>query len=162
MDKVLNVGFQRQETSVWCWAAVGSMVSEWYAQQSGSAALSQCGVAAVTLSLPSCCSPSSVNPNCLRLWGLDQALSKSGHFAGSGGSPNLATVVSEINANRPIAAMIRYPGIIHFVLVTGYSDGQQLLVVCDPAGSQAFSTPISAFFSKYNNAGSWGGWYFTA
>jgi hypothetical protein len=161
MDKVLNVAFQRQQTSAWCWAAVASMVSGWYSQQSGSSPLSQCAVAAVTLELPSCCSSSSIDPNCVRLWGLDDALSKTGHYAGTNTSGDLNTVIGQIDAERPLAALINYPGIVHFVLVTGYSVTQQLIVICDPAGSQPFSTPVTAFFSNYNNGGVWGGWYFT-
>jgi len=162
MDRVLNVTFQQQQTSAWCWAAVASMVSVWYAQETGGSALSQCGVAAATLRVPSCCSSSSVNPACIRLWGLDGALGAAGHFAGTGSSGGLDTVKGQIDVGQPIGALIKYwNGIFHFVLVNGYSDTQQLLVVCDPAGGQPFSIPVNVFFSNYNNGGFWGGWYFT-
>ena len=160
MDRALGVTFQGQQTAAWCWAAVASMVSGWYSQ-SGGRSLTQCEVAATTLGLPSCCSSSSIDPNCVRLWGVDDALFKTGHYAGAGTSGDLNTVIGQINANCPLAALIRYPGILHCVLVTGYSDTQQLIVVCDPAGGQPFSTPVGAFFSNYNNGGLWGGWYFT-
>lgn len=162
MERILNVTFQQQQTSAWCWAAVTSMVSGWYSQQSGGPALSQCDVAAVTLGLPSCGSSSSIDPNCVRLWEVDDALSKTKHYAGASSAGDLATVIGQINANRPLAALIQYPGILHVVLVTGYSEDRQLIVVCDPAGGQPFSTPVNAFFSSYNNGGAWGGWYFTA
>ena len=115
------------------------------------------------LGLTDCCSDSSVNPNCVQLWDPDKALAAIGHFAGTEGEGSLATVVGQINALHPLGALIKFwSGIFHVVLVTGYSDSQQLIVVCDPAASQAFSVPVNAFFSNYNNAGYWGGWYFTA
>lgn len=163
MDKVLSVTFQQQQTAAWCWAAVASMVSGWYAQTTGSPAQSQCEVAAATLpDVSNCCSSSSINPDCIKLWVLDQALAAVGHFAGTGASGDLSTVIDQINSGQPLAALIEYNGISHFVLVTGYSDTQQLIVVCDPAGNRSFSTPVTSFFSNYNNGGIWGGWYFTA
>lgn len=167
MDKILNVPFQQQQNGVWCWAAVASMVSGWYAARSGNQGLSQCQVASATLGpvlgLTSCCSSSSVDPACVRLWDPDKALAAVGHFAGIGGQGNLATVINQIEAFQPLGALMKFwNGIFHVVLVTGYSDSQQLIVVCDPAASQAFSVPVNVFFSNYNNAGYWGGWYFTA
>jgi hypothetical protein len=162
MDKVLSLNFQQQQTTAWCWAAVASMVSGWYAQNTDGQAMSQCDVASATLpDVSSCCSAGSINPDCIKLWVLDQALAAVGHFAGTGDVSDLDTVIGQINANRPLGALIEYSGITHFVLVTGYSDTRQLVVVCDPAGSQPFSTPVTAFFSNYNNGGTWGGWYFT-
>jgi|SRR6267154_54844 len=162
MDRVLKVPFQQQQTSVWCWAAVAAMVSGWYSQQTGGARPTQCAVAAATLGVPSCCPGSSIDPNCLRLWGLDLALQSVGHFAGKATSGGLGTIAGEVNANRPLGALIQYPGVVHFVLVSGYSDTQELIVVCDPAGEQPFSIPVTVFFSNYNNSGSWGAWYFTS
>ena len=103
MDKVLNVTFQQQQTTAWCWAAVASMVSEWYSQQNGGPALSQCDVAAVTLGFSSCCSSSSIDPNCERLWDVDDALSKIGHYAGQGTSADLKTVIDQIDVEHPLS-----------------------------------------------------------
>ena len=137
------------------------MTSDWYEHQHGGQGLSQCDVATRALNLP-CCSPSSVNPECVRLWGLDQALGAIGHFAGKGGSPDFNTVVNQVNQGRPLGALMKYwSGIFHFVLVNGYCSDQGLVVVCDPAGIHPFSVPAQIFFGNYNNGAVWSGWYFT-
>lgn len=161
MERALPISFQQQLTSAWCWAAVASMVSDWYSRAGGGQSLSQCGVANSTLNTP-CCTPSGINPSCSKLWGLDQALTTIRHYAGAGSSGGFNVVTNQIDAGRPIGALMKYwSGIFHFVLVSGYSAERQLIVVCDPAGLRPFSTPVASFFGNYNNGAVWSGWYFT-
>lgn len=159
MTEVLRIQFQHQLASGWCWAAVSAMVASWYAQ--GNASPTQCAIASKTLGIPGCCG-ATIPDICNRLWSLDSALGVIGHFSGMQQNGGMNVVVGEIGNGRPVGALMRYwSGLSHYVLVTGYSQEQQLIVVCDPAGSSAFSTPAAVFFNNYNNGAVFAGWYLT-
>ena len=161
MSKLLVVPVQIQRNPYWCWAAVASMISQYYKNPS-----SQCAVATATLQIPGCdCCVTEPTPNeCQTWWDLPRALESVGHYRADDGLGEFATIVQEIELERPLCALMQYrAGPRHYVLLTGYDDvsGHESVFVLDPAGPQG-QVPVSEFFSAYDvGKAYWDSWVFT-
>jgi hypothetical protein len=152
---------QLQEDPLWCWAAVASMVSVFYAsQRAAGVALGQCDVASRTLARPCC--PSPPPPAiCHVQQNLQRALAFSGHLNNRvEASTNIAVVATEIQAGRPLCFAFQYNfGALHYLLIAGVNPGIQSVSVIDPA-TGVLSTGSYPNLLR-NNAGMWAGWIFT-
>jgi hypothetical protein len=163
----LGIVWQQQQQNNWCWAAVTSMVSEFYHPSSR---WNQCAVATATinqwrqsngLNSVDCCDP-KVAPTgyCNVTWGLLPPLQISGNFASmSNGTIDFAAVESQtLFGGRPVCVQIAWSGGGgHFIVVDGASvDGAlaDWLHVEDPAygpGDYLYSDVAT----KYQGSGTW-------
>ncbi|HEV3482097.1 MAG TPA: papain-like cysteine protease family protein [Candidatus Acidoferrales bacterium] len=152
MSNILPITFQGQCNEYWCWAAVASMVSTYYYQSTGKAALSQSQVAEKTLNVPDCSSSPPPTP-CLQLWDLCDALQSIGFKPQNNWTADLGIVSQEVQNRRVLGALMYYrkSGILHYLLVNGYEDatGEECVYVADPAG-QAWGVPWEVFLNNYN------------
>ena len=157
---ILPVTPQLQEDSVWCWAAVASMVSNYYAQRGAGNALSQCAVASLTLAR-SCC-PSPPPPViCHYQQNLQKALLLSSHLNNvNQPSSAFGVVAGEVDGGRPLCAAYQYTnGALHYLLITGYDAPTLQIALIDPMTGVLSHGPYGGFLN--NNSGSWAGWIFT-
>jgi hypothetical protein len=127
-----NFVVQDQEQTNWCWAAISASIAEFF----GSSFWTQCKIASEELGVD--CSRASNKNTCNRQWSLDAPLRLVGHLDQMvERSCNLAEVIEEINAGRPLCCRIAYrrSGGGHFVAIGGWSntsDGKSYLQVHDP------------------------------
>jgi hypothetical protein len=152
---------QLQEDTLWCWAAVSSMVSVFYAQHRNTGmAFTQCQVASRTLARPCCPSPPAP-PQCHFQQNMQKALSMVGHFSNRAEPSNdFSLVIAEITAGRPLCAAFQYNmGTLHYLLITGCNPQQMAIALIDSASGVLTFGPYSNLLQ--NNAGSWAGWIFT-
>jgi hypothetical protein len=156
----LPVKPQPQDDPVWCWAAVASMVCNYYAQLGKGTAQSQCQVASATLKLPCCPSPPPPDP-CRNPEDLRLALLVSGHLNQTyQPSSDFSVVTDELDAGRPLCAFYHYYlGADHYLLITGYDGPSKQVAVIDPATGVLSSGPYDDFLQ--NNSGYWDSWIFT-
>ena len=146
---------QRQLQPLWCWAATAASVSAYYG-----GLLDQCAIATKCLGMD--CSlphpPPGWSGN--QLYALNVALLQTGHFAPPVMQAPLdfAAVQHEIDAGRPICCFIQWgPGAPlqgHFNAITGYGEGETVLVQ-DPSPNFGNATlPLATFRSNYHG-GAW-------
>jgi hypothetical protein len=144
---VLPVSPQVQPNEYWCWAAVASMVTGYYARL-GRPSLSQCQVAQKTLNVADC---SGSNAACLQLWDLCDALQKLGYSPQNDWTSDIGAVSNEIQQKRVLAALMYFTnsGVLHYVLVNGCDDASETVYVTDPAGPVG-QVSWNTFLSNYN------------
>lgn len=157
---VLPIVPQLQEDPLWCWAAVGSMVTNFYARSGMERALAQCDVASRTLARPCCPSPPPPG-NCHVQQNLQKALLLCGHLNNiSQPSSSFGVVQGELDAGRPLCAAFQYSGgALHYLVITGYDIASAQIALIDPATGVLSHGPYTTFLS--NNSGTWAGWIFT-
>lgn len=152
MDDVLPVSPQPQPNEFWCWAAVASMVTTYYASM-GKPLLSQCQIAGMTLNIPDCCTPKPPPNSCLQLWDLTDALQRIGYIAQNSWTSDIGVPANEIAAKRVLGALMYFKnsGVLHYVLVNGCNDtsGQESVYVTDPAGPVG-DVPWNTFLYNYS------------
>ena len=152
---------QSQEDPLWCWAAIGSMVSNFYAiERNMGTPMTQCQVASLTLARPCCPSPPPP-PNCRIQQNLQKTLLMIGHGSNRPAQPpSFAVVATEIQNGRPLCFAFQYnQGALHYLLINGCDPQDGQITLIDPASGIASSGPFSNLVQ--NNAGNWAGWIFT-
>jgi hypothetical protein len=167
----LPMVWQQQQQSNWCWAAVTSMVCQFY---SPDIFMSQCSVATAAvnqwrqtqnppLASCNCCDP-AVAPTgyCNVTWGLLPPLQLVGHFGGlQPGQISLDELLTQLSAGNPVCVQISWAGGGgHFIVINGAIKltlpflTLNLVWVEDPAygpGDYAYDTVVS----NYQGSGSW-------
>ncbi len=151
---------QTQVQDQWCWSAVTVSVSRHY---DASSSWTQCSLVNAELNQSNCCSDGA-NSNCNKPWVLDSPLSRTNNLDRMEGSAaSFSDVTAEVDQGRPLAVRIGwFLGGGHFVVLHGYSDGDQgsWVTVADPFyGPSTYVYDV--FRSTYRNTGSWTHSYFT-
>ncbi len=152
------MGMQHQERDLWCWAAVASSVSHFYATRSP---WTQCSIANSELSRTDCCDPDACNQTNR----LDAALETTGNLdSWNPGVMLYPDICAAINDKRPPCCRIAWDGDSgHFVAIVGYTDdgqGSGKLAIEDPLyGASPYG--YDDFCSRYRTNGVWTHSYLT-
>jgi papain like cysteine protease AvrRpt2 len=119
----LSAAVPDQDSRFWCWAAVATGIADFY----GNAMLQQHLVAAGVLGR-SCQPRGAAPPNCDCAGSLESALCYTDNLAGATipGTVSLATIISAIDAGRPVCARIADHSTGHFAVITGYGASSHL------------------------------------
>lgn len=153
----LAFAIERQEQTLWCWAAVAVSIETYYA---GSSQHTQCALATRVLDTP-CCDP----PGCNRPWHLDFALRWMGHLeAMDSGSASVLELESELSRGRVVGAQILWRGGGgHFVAIDGLRRSPQgaYISVADPEVGATTELLAAEFESNYEGVGTWAATYRT-
>jgi hypothetical protein len=150
----------RQKYALWCWAAVAVAIDHFFREGSP---LTQCQVASRQKNAGDCC----LNPcsdNCSGRLDLEKVLCTVNCLA-QGPVPvpptfsfsNLKALMESVSPN-PVCARIQYKGRGgHFVVIKGFQDASESLIIADPEGDETLApfkefkgTPISySFWTHY-------------
>lgn len=149
---------QKQQQSMWCWAAVSSSVDCYFTP---AAWQKQCEVACGALRRSDCC---TTPPNCNTPALLQDGLTVVKHLRGTRrGRIRFDALVQEIDAGYPVCVRIGwYGGGGHFVVVSGYwvsPSGKQYVYVDDPWYLRSQMTYDDLCWN-YLSKGAWTGTYF--
>lgn len=159
LGTTLPFSMQQQKVEFWCWAAVASSVSRYYAPASP---WSQCVVANAELGGgPNCCL-NQTSPFCNQMRTLESPLRLTGNLAPNGVKDGPATpeqVRKQIReARRPIGCGIQWSDLRgHFVVIHGVSidaNGVVWVAVADPRYGPS-EYPYNAFVTRYRETGRW-------
>jgi Papain-like cysteine protease AvrRpt2 len=159
--KLEEFRLERQEHSLWCWAAVSTSVDHYFSQRSTS---SQCRIAKKVLGrkvrgVDCCRTPLACNQTAL----LQVALAAVGRLRGR---PLLGVLTPdqikrEIDRNRPVCVFIKWSGGGgHFVVICNYDKVNKVVDVADPRypPGTTISMRYRDFVSGYNlGLGRWMG-----
>ena len=154
-SKTLLFVMERQQQSNWCWTAAATSVGNYLVPGAGFA---QCGIASICLGTNRCC----VTPApCNRPHRLEIALQAVGCFHSlQAVRLSFRRASREINADRPIGVHIQWTGGGgHFVMLTGYYDKAQAIVVDDPHYGRSI-VRFGSFPARHQTGGSWTHSYF--
>jgi len=160
MRLLLPVQPQKQLNQFWCWAAVTSMVSIYYALLNPNLpAFSECQAAGAALGGLPCCGPATPVP-CARLFDVRIALNAVRHFQGTAAPGSYLLPRASVAARRPIAATIQYiGGPMHVMLAIGFDDAAQTLDIVDPASGTVMNVTHASLLS--NPVSTLTGWVLT-
>lgn len=164
--QVKGLRMETQAHTYWCWAAVASSIARKYDPQSS---WSQCRVATSFYA-----SKGKVRPCCTEGGRCDEPQILSEVFAITGnlaqrlGKVAFETVVSEIDADRPVAVRIGWPPRLengHFIVLTGYrvtEAGEEFVRLRDPVDGPddvkeiSFTALVSDFDQRFaSDNGRW-------
>ncbi len=159
------VGFnmQHQEQDMWCWAAVGVSVDDYYTSHAGG---SQCSLVNAELGRSDCCGPSGASVSCNQPWHLEGPLGRLGHYDHTVTGPvSFGQVDGELSASRPVGARVRWTdGSAHFVVIwccASNPAGTEQVSISDPFYGP-WDGPYTAFVNNYRGLrGKWSHTYFT-
>jgi hypothetical protein len=151
---------QPQLQDKWCWAASAASAACFY---NSASTWTQCALADAELPGPDTCCQDGSTPECDQEWTLQDALTRTGHFASySNVIPTRAQIRSEILNGRPLGARTQWDdGSGHFVMIVGYR--------CDAAGHLdlrdslygSWDLPVAEFSTSYLGEGLWTHTYYT-
>lgn len=151
--------------SSWCWAAVTSSVSQFFAD--GASDWSQCQLANACLGQTACCTDGA-SAACDQPWFLSKALTQAGNLAcHHAGAQPIESLREQIGEANPLTVLINWNGGgSHFVAVTGVGPdepggpGKTLIAVEDSLNGFSYVT-YESFVTSYRGFGVWVHSYFT-
>jgi hypothetical protein len=147
----LSYTMQPQVQSNWCWSAVATSTSHYY---NAASTWTQCTLANQQLGQMSCCQ-NGASAACNVPWYLDRALGATGnldHWHGS--NESFEVTAQQIEEGRPLGVRIGWKGGGgHFVVVSGYDDGQ-MVTVRDPIYGTSYMK-YTTLATNYQGSGSW-------
>ena len=165
----LDVPWQQQQQSNWCWAATASMISHFY---NPSSTWTQCAIATAVVNQwrqahqeasVNCCDPAeAASPDCNVTWGLAQPLQVVGSYGSEVGGRSAATLYDQLRLGNPVCAQVLWNGGPdgHFFVIDGIDTAAQTVHVEDPAyGPGITRTPSS--FKSYQGSGTWSDTFLT-
>ena len=156
---VLNFTMEEQVMSFWCWAAVAKSTFVFYAP--GSNRWTQCKIAKIVCTKPTCCTNP---PGCNDSKRLSDALRVTGNYVNErAGTITWMDIKTEINAGRLVCARIQWnEGGGHFVSIYGVSKiGNSIKVyIADSIYGISIMT-FTQFKNNYRSSGSWSRTYFS-
>ncbi len=146
---------ERQIGLNWCWAAVSKGIVEHY----GGPRRKQCEYATTFLRQDkSCCGRSVPPPRCDVAHDVDTVLVRCDVLS----SPplhrplSLETLRRELERDRPVVALFRFPSSVHAVIVCAVEIATARIGFCDPwFGPAPAHLDASRFTSAYAGAGTW-------
>ncbi len=145
---ILDYFTQEQLNSNWCWAAVGSSISNFYNSESF---WPQKELAAQMLNMPSCITNPG-NPGCNLTLNLSDVLTFLGHYAGeTDGAVTLKTLQEFIEFGNPVCCQFQMnQHATHFVSVFGFINND--IYVGDPQVGN-YKVKYDSFFNY--RGGTW-------
>jgi len=158
-NSTLNFTMQHQETSQWCWAAVGTSNALFFNPASG---WTQCSLANSQLARADCCS-APIPPACVVPSQLDTSLSIVGHLRSTlPRSCVFSECDREISNGKPLNFRIEWSdGSGHFATIIGIGDpSDELLEVTDPLYDSS-TIPVGVLTAAYRGNGRWTHSYLT-
>lgn len=157
--RMLDFTMQPQDQSNWCWAAVAASVARFFKRSS---TVTQCAVANGQLRRDDCCAGGASGP--CNVYGLlASSLHRVGHLQrwAVGKRATLAELTAEIDQARPLCLRVAwFMGGAHFLAVSGYLAGSELVAVEDPWWGQS-DVPYDILRTSYQDAGRWTDSYYT-
>jgi hypothetical protein len=165
----LDVPWQQQQQSNWCWAAVSSMISNFYQDVP---TLTQCSVATATINEwqqahneppVNCCDPSVASSQCNTSWGLQPPLEVVGNYASmTWSSIPLSEVEAQLTAGTPICIQVAWSGGgAHVLIIDGVIESETAYIhVEDPAYGPG-DYPYTTVLNDYQSSGTWYGTFLT-
>jgi Papain-like cysteine protease AvrRpt2 len=148
---------QAQEQDQWCWAAGSVSVARHY----GPTAWTQCSLANHEFGETTCCE-NGATAVCDKPWYPNRSLQTVGCFGGyRAGAMNIASIVAELSASRPIGVGIAWRGEgRHFAVITAVDDRTRTLRVDDPWYGRS-EIDYDMLRTAYRTIGTWTGVYLT-
>jgi len=146
---------ETQQQNNWCWAAAATSINNYFANASST--LQQCDIVGAAFGTTYCCQ----EPDQYDIpWYLDLALEQVNHLNSDQAGPSAFAIVAEQIglAQRPVAARIGLPdGGDHSVVICGYSEQNEAMLVWDPNGNY-LQTTVADWLE---DLGDWVNTYFT-
>ena len=159
-SRYLGLNEQHQQQTEWCWAATTVSISVFYDPAS---TWTQCTLVNKAFGQTTCCTNGSSSA-CNQGWWPNLSLPITGNLSSyTSTSAPLATVISEINAGRPILIAIWwYGGGGHNPAIDGYDNCNSASPTMKYRSVLRPSTQdFNSFPSTYNGGASWGNTYYT-
>jgi hypothetical protein len=159
--RYLNMTEQHQSQTEWCWSATTVSITHYYDQAS---TWTQCALVNQAFGQSTCCQNGGT-AQCNKPWYGDKALSITGHLASTANSASsLSTVMSQINAAKPISIAIYWNGGGgHNPAIDGYdlrgASGPTVHIE-DPWYGPSVQD-FNSFPGTYHGGASWGASFFT-
>ncbi len=155
-DAALDLVLERQIGLNWCWAATAKGIVDYY----GGPKLAQCRYATQFLDqTESCCDGEERSSRCDVAHEVDGVLS---HFGVYAPPPfrrpvHLQTLRRELERDRPIVALMRFPGgTVHALAITAVDVAEQRIGYSDPLyGPQTDWRTAHDFANDYEAGGRW-------
>ena len=154
-DASVELELERQIGLNWCWAAVAKGIVEHY----GGPKRKQCQYATKFLrQAKSCCRAGKPPLRCDAPFAVDTVL---GHYEMYAAPPyrravDLETLRQELERDRPVVALIRFPASVHAVVITAVSVAGRRLALCDPwLDPERTEMDADAFERAYDLTGRW-------
>ena len=115
--------------SNWCWAAVASSVSEYYAQfYENGAFWTQRKLVQAVFNNQNCTNQPQI---CNKPYSLANVLQRMRHLGQETSTVSLTSLQKELDELRPVCCQVKYNnGLTHFVALYGYDDDD--LLIADP------------------------------
>ncbi|HTD36898.1 MAG TPA: papain-like cysteine protease family protein [Candidatus Limnocylindrales bacterium] len=154
-DASIDFALERQIGLNWCWAAVAKGIVDHY----GGPKRHQCQYATQFLKQEkTCCRKRVPEKRCDLEHDVDSVLAHYGNFA----PPpfrrpiGLATIRRELERDRPVVALLRFPTGNHAVAITAIDVAHGMLRVCDPGRTPIrHEVHISELANAYMDKGTW-------
>ncbi len=154
-DVAIDVALERQIGLNWCWAAIAKGIVEHY----GGPRRKQCRYATTFLrQRRTCCGRAIPPPRCDAAHDLDTVLARYDVFA----PPpvyrpvRLETLRRELDRDRPVVALFRFPSAVHAVAIRAVSVAGRRIGFADPwYGPQPAAMDAQAFAQAYERRGTW-------
>lgn len=154
-DAAVDLELERQIGLNWCWAAVAKGIVDHY----GGPSQQQCEYATTFLrQSTTCCGGDELEPRCDAAFDLDTVLAHHGVYASPPRRrpPPLELLRGELERDRPVVALVRFPSSVHAVAITAVDVARRRIGVCDP-WLEPKRTAIDAaeFECAYDGSGRW-------
>jgi Papain-like cysteine protease AvrRpt2 len=154
-DASVELVLERQIGLNWCWAAVAKGIVEHH----GGPTREQCRYATHYLrQRESCCGRTVPELRCDAAHDVDSVLQDCGVYA----PPpfhrpvTLATLCRELEHDRPVVALMRFPATVHAVAITAVDVANRHIGFCDPwLDPRRADMHADAFTRAYNKTGRW-------
>ncbi|HEY0381558.1 MAG TPA: papain-like cysteine protease family protein [Candidatus Elarobacter sp.] len=155
-DAALDLVLERQIGLKWCWAATAKGIVDYY----GGPLLPQCRYATHFLrQTQSCCDGNERSARCDVAHDVDTVLRHFGVYAPPPfrRAVHLQTLCRELERDRPVVALMRFPGgAVHALAITAVDVAEQRIGFSDPwYGPQTDSRPAHDFTNNYESGGRW-------
>lgn len=155
-DAALDLELERQIGLKWCWAATAKGIVDYY----GGPRLPQCGYATRFLhQMESCCEGNERSARCDVAHEVDGVLRHFGVYAPPPfrRAVQLATLRRELDRDRPVVALMRFPdGTVHALAITAVDVAGELIGYSDPwYGPHTRSLGAHDFTNHYEVGGRW-------
>lgn len=155
-DVALDLVLERQIGLKWCWAATAKGIVDYY----GGPQLPQCRYATQFLhQTESCCDGNERSSRCDVAHEVDGVLR---HFGVYAPPPfrrpvQLATLRRELDRDRPVVALMRFPdGTVHALAITAVDVAEEMIGYSDPwFGPHTKSLRAHDFTNRYETGGRW-------
>jgi Papain-like cysteine protease AvrRpt2 len=153
-DASVELELERQIGLNWCWAAVAKGIVDHY----GGPTKKQCQYATKFLKTKhTCCRTGKPRSHCDRAFDVDTVLAHYGFYRVPFRRPvALESLRRELERDRPVVALIAFPGSTHAIAITAVDVTNRLVAVSDPAVNPKRKTVTAdQLLQTYDKHGRW-------